>query len=111
MTATTRRPDTALCGTDAGHQRHRRRRERPCEPCAQAHRDRSAYYALARGRATLALARLPELADQYARLVDEQNGHPRRCDRARRELARLHPRTLQRLLTDEFARLAIEETR
>ncbi|MCP9947335.1 hypothetical protein [Actinomadura madurae] len=99
------------CGTYGGYERHRRLREKPCKECraANAAEKRDQGHAKARGRATLALAKLPDLADEYAALVAGQDGHPRRCDRARRELARRHPDRLQRLLTDEFARLAIED--
>ncbi len=30
--------DTGACGTDAGYQRHQRANERPCDPCAAAHK-------------------------------------------------------------------------
>lgn len=98
------------CGTYGGYERHLRLSETPCGPCRKANNaeKRDQGHSRARGRATLALAKLPELADEYAQLVAEQDGHPRRCDRARRELARRHPERLQSLLTEEFARLAIE---
>jgi hypothetical protein len=35
-----RRP-AAACGTEAGHSRHRRRGETPCEPCVEAMREAS----------------------------------------------------------------------
>ncbi|WFE41930.1 hypothetical protein [Micromonospora sp. WMMD998] len=39
-TATKKPPtDTGRCGTYAGHQRHRKRGEADCDPCAEARRD------------------------------------------------------------------------
>ncbi|GAA4626701.1 hypothetical protein GCM10023196_036010 [Actinoallomurus vinaceus] len=48
--------------------------------------------------------------DEYAELIAAQGKHPRRWDRARAELARRHEQEFRRLMTDEFAKQALEES-
>ncbi|WP_242892619.1 WhiB family transcriptional regulator [Actinomadura litoris] len=97
------------CGTNAAWVRHKRNGEPVDEACAQAHREVDAHINKARDRAIVRLAKLPELADDYAGLVTKQGNHRRRYHRARCELAKLHPQQYRRLLQDEIADLDDED--
>jgi len=97
------------CGTQAAYDRHIRDGETPCEPCRKANAAAKATqgHTKVRDRARAVLAR--RFYVEYAELVHAQGTHPRRWDRARAELARRHPEEFRRLLTDEFAKQAMED--
>ncbi|MUN41484.1 WhiB family transcriptional regulator [Actinomadura litoris] len=97
------------CGTNAAWVRHKRNGEPVDEACAQAHREVDAHINKARDRAIVRLAKLPELADDFAALVTKQGNHRRRYHKARCALAKLHPQQYRRLLQDEIAHLDDED--
>lgn len=98
------------CGTSAAYARHRAHGEEPCDACpaANAAAKRGQGHSRARDRARTALVhRYP---DEYAELVASRPGDQRRWDKARADLARRHPEEFRQLMTDEFVRIALEET-
>lgn len=97
------------CGTQRAYDRHRRNGTEPCDPCkaVNAREKRRQGHSKARGRAMWALA--ATRPDEMNELAAAHGTDPRRRDKAVRELARRHEAEFQRLLTDEFIRLAVDE--
>lgn len=113
------RPDTPAggvtpsyddCGTVTAYDRHRRDRTPTCGPCkaANAKAKQQQSHSKARGRAFWKLAARPEHKAEFEALAASYGDDKRRRDKAVRELARRHPAEFQRILTDEFVRLAVE---
>lgn len=99
----------APCGTAAAYVRHLYRDEPVDEACrkANAAAKRGQGHTRVRDRARTALVhRYP---DEYAELVASRPGDPRRWDKARADLARRHEHEFRRLMTDEFAKQALED--
>lgn len=103
--------DLKPCGTQSAYDRHIKYREVPDPDCCAANAKTKAAqgHNKARGKARSELVRLHPA--EFAQLKVAQaaaKGTPRSWDRASADLARNHPAEFQRLLTDEFARQAIE---
>jgi hypothetical protein len=98
------------CGTATAYERHRRDHTSTCEPCkaANSKAKQQQGHSKARGRAFWALAARPDHKAEFEQLAASYGADKRRRDKAVRELARRHPGEFQRLLTDEFVRLAVD---
>lgn len=104
------------CGTPAGHERHLRRGERPCDACRRAHNAEVAEYDRRTGRTSARQRAMATLARRHRALFERLYAQARRDERAtddkarrrayqaaRRALARELPAEFHELFTTELA--------
>lgn len=104
------------CGTNAAHERHLRRDERPCDACRRAHNAEVAAYLRRTGRATARQRALAKLARRHLKAFEQFYTQARRSeqarrtepgtgDKTRRRAYQAALRALRRDLPDEFDEL------